>query len=329
MHHFRFVFALLLALGAAMTLQPAAAQVAVSISAPIPPPELPIYEQPAIPAPGYIWVPGYWAWGADGYYWVPATWVLPPAPGLLWTPAYWAWSGGAYVFVPGYWAPTVGFYGGINYGFGYSGVGYEGGYWQNGVFFYNRVVNNFGGVHIDNVFTRPVVGGGNNRVSFNGGRGGTTLRPTPAQQALIREGHTAMTPLQAQHERAAAGNHALWNSVNHGHPTIAATARPGEFTSPEATAAHHPPVPGHPGAPATGPHVGPHVMAPAGPRAEPMRQFQPERAPGEHPQPPHFREPGPGPNRVAPGFRPAPGPHPGPQPHPRPEPREERRPPGQ
>lgn len=28
-----------------------------------PPPELPVYEQPPIPAPGYLWTPGYWASG--------------------------------------------------------------------------------------------------------------------------------------------------------------------------------------------------------------------------------------------------------------------------
>jgi hypothetical protein len=49
---------------------------------------LPVYDQPPIPEPGYIWTPGYWAWDDDsGYYWVPGTWVLPPEPALLWTPA--------------------------------------------------------------------------------------------------------------------------------------------------------------------------------------------------------------------------------------------------
>ena len=58
------------------------------ISVDVPPPPLPIYEQPIIPGPGYLWVPGYWAWSDDfGYYWVPGTWVLAPEPGLLWTPA--------------------------------------------------------------------------------------------------------------------------------------------------------------------------------------------------------------------------------------------------
>jgi len=292
---------------------------AASISAPMPPPELPVYEQPPIPAPGYIWVPGYWAFGPDGYYWVPGIWVLPPAPGMLWTPAYWAWMDGAYVFIPGYWGPTVGFYGGIDYGFGYSGIGYDGGYWLGGLFFYNRAVNNFGDVHIDHVFARPVIDHVHNRVSFHGGQGGTTLRPTPQQEALVRARHAAMTPPQLQHERAAAGNRALWNSVNHGRPAVAATARP--FTGPEAAGAHRRPPVERPGTPPSMPHV----AAPAGPRPQPLRQFGPRPLAGEHPGAPHFQEPPPAAGRGAPEFRPMPVPHPGPQPHPRPEQREERR----
>ena len=67
------------------------ASVALGISVNFAPPELPVYVQPEIPAPGYIWTPGYWAWSPAGYYWVPGTWVLPPAVGLLWTPGYWGW----------------------------------------------------------------------------------------------------------------------------------------------------------------------------------------------------------------------------------------------
>ena len=36
-------------------------------------------------------------------------------------------GGGAFFWHEGYWGPHVGFYGGINYGFGYWGHGYEGG----------------------------------------------------------------------------------------------------------------------------------------------------------------------------------------------------------
>ena len=119
-----------------------------------PPPELPVYEQPPIPAPGYVWAPGYWGIGPVGYYWVPGTWVLPPTVGLLWTPGYWGWRDGIYVWNAGYWGPHVGFYGGVNYGFGYGGVGYEGGRWDNGVFIYNRTVNNFGNVTITHVYEK-------------------------------------------------------------------------------------------------------------------------------------------------------------------------------
>ena len=107
------------------------AQVGISISVNAPPPALPVYDQPPIPDDGYLWTPGYWAWSDDiqDYYWVPGTWVLAPQPGYLWTPGYWGGEGEVFVWHPGYWGPQVGFYGGINYGYGYGGRGYEGGYW--------------------------------------------------------------------------------------------------------------------------------------------------------------------------------------------------------
>ena len=139
------------------------------------PPALPVYEQPLCPGEGYIWTPGYWAWSDDegDYYWVPGTWVSAPEAGYLWTPPYWAWHEGRYVFYDGYWGPHVGFYGGINYGFGYSGEGFEGGRWDNGRFFYNRSVTNVNVTTIHNVYNTTVV---NNRttinlVSYNGGEG--------------------------------------------------------------------------------------------------------------------------------------------------------------
>src|SRR5258707_8356727 len=97
------------------------------VSITIAPPALLVYEQPFCPADGYIWVPGYWAYGDDGYYWVPGVWVEPPRMGVLWTPGYYGFEGAAYTWHEGYWGPHVGFYGGINYGFGYGGVGFIGG----------------------------------------------------------------------------------------------------------------------------------------------------------------------------------------------------------
>jgi WXXGXW repeat (2 copies) len=198
----------------------------------IAPPELPIYEQPAIPATGYIWAPGYWAFDPDnGYYWVPGTWVQPPDVGLLWTPGYWGWRDGLYVWNDGYWGQQVGFYGGVDYGYGYGGAGYEGGYWDHGVFAYNRTVNNFGGVAIVNVYERPIiVNPEGRRVSFNGGNGGTTAQPTAQDRAAAHERHVAATPMQTEHQHMASTNKALFVSQNHGQPLVAATAKAGQFS---------------------------------------------------------------------------------------------------
>ena len=54
-----------------------AANAGVFISVGIAPPPIPVYEQPLAPGYGYIWTPGYWAWGDGGYYWVDGAWVYP------------------------------------------------------------------------------------------------------------------------------------------------------------------------------------------------------------------------------------------------------------
>ncbi len=206
-------------------------EVSIGVSVSIGPPPLPVYVQPACPGPRFIWTPGYWAWAAPGYYyWVPGTWILAPQPGLLWTPGYWGWSAGSYLWYPGYWGPRVGYYGGINYGFGYTGFGYVGGYWHRGIFFYNRSVNNVNVTVIRNTYYRTVVRNVTvNRVSYNGGPGGIALHPNRWQEAYAHERHFGPTRSQELHERTARGIRALRASVNHGRPMIAATERPGVF----------------------------------------------------------------------------------------------------
>ena len=215
------------------------AQVSIGISINIEPPPLPVYDQPIIPGPGYLWTPGYWAWNGDidDYYWVPGTWVQPPEPGVLWTPGYWAWNDGAYVFNDGYWGPEIGFYGGVNYGFGYGGVGYEGGYWNNGAFFYNRTVNNISSVSVTNVYSKTVVVNNTSKASFNGGAGGTTVKPTPQQLALAKERHIPPTQEQTRHVQTAAKDPSLSLTKNQGHPAVAATAHPAQLTGPGVIAA--------------------------------------------------------------------------------------------
>jgi hypothetical protein len=215
------------------------AQVSVGVAVHIGPPALPVYEQPICPGAGYLWTPGYWAYGPDGYYWVPGTWVMAPEVGLLWTPGYWGWGGGGYLWHAGYWGPHVGFYGGINYGFGYGGVGFVGGRWEHGVFAYNTAVMHVNTTVIHNTYVdRTVVRNVTvNRVSFNGGRGGINARPSEREREFEHEHHFAPTSMQTQHEHSASSNHELRASENHGRPAIAATARPGEFKGREVVAA--------------------------------------------------------------------------------------------
>ncbi|HXJ03890.1 MAG TPA: hypothetical protein VNH65_02260 [Candidatus Acidoferrum sp.] len=221
-----FLFALLLlAISAASS-----AQISIGLSIRIAPPELPVYEQPISPGDDYIWTPGYWAYGDDDYYWVPGTWVMAPEVGYLWTPGYWGEDGDDYVFHQGYWGTQVGFYGGIDYGYGYFGRGYDGGRWENGHFFYNQSVSHIDVSRNRNAYnTRVEDNSSGNRVSFNGGRGGRNDRPTSQEEAAGRERHVAPVAAQTQHVEAARGNPELRSSANHGKPPIAATSRPGGF----------------------------------------------------------------------------------------------------
>ncbi len=263
------------------------AQVGISIT--IGPPALPVYAQPLCPGEGYIWTPGYWAYDYNygDYYWVPGTWVLAPAVGLLWTPPWWGWGGNAFIFYPGYWGPQVGFYGGIYYGFGYFGHGYEGGRWNNGQFFYNRAVNNINVNNIHNVYNVRVNETTVNRVSYNGGNGGITARPTAAEEAASRERHVPPVAAQTQHAQAASANQQLRASVNHGKPPIAATPNPGAFSGAGVVRAKAAGAPYRP--PANRAAAGPNANEPAA-RPANASAAHPENNVPQPPTPIHARD---------------------------------------
>ncbi len=195
----------------------------VFVSVNIAPPALPVYVQPACPGDGYLWTPGYWAYGAAGYYWVPGVWVTPPRPGVLWTPGYWGFAGGAYGWHAGYWGPHVGFYGGVNYGFGFSGVGFTGGLWAGNVFRYNTAVTNVNRTVVRNVYVnRTVVNNVTvNRTSFNG-PGGVNAQPTMQERAAMSQQHFQPTANQLSHQQAAAVDRNQLASINHGRPATPA-----------------------------------------------------------------------------------------------------------
>ncbi len=204
------------------------AQISMGVSIRVGPPALPVYVQPPCPVEGYLWTPGYWAYGGAGYYWVPGVWVAPPRVGVLWTPGYWGWREGVYVFHAGYWGPHIGFYGGVNYGFGYGGVGFVGGEWRGGRFAYNTAVVNVNTTVIHNTYVNKTVIVNNttvNRISFNGGPGGIAARPTAGEMAASRETHIPPTTSQVSHQHLASTNRSNFASENHGKPATAAMSR--------------------------------------------------------------------------------------------------------
>jgi hypothetical protein len=214
---------------------PLTARSQISVSVRIGPPPLPVYVQPRLPGAGYIWTPGYWGWSEpdQDYYWVPGTWVRPPRVGVLWTPGYWGFEGGQYRWRLGYWGPRVGFYGGVNYGFGYGGSGYQGGRWNGRVFNYNTTVNNVDRTVVRNVYTVKVVNNVNvTRVSYNGGPNGVKAEPTAVQRREQQVKHLEPTSTQVEHEVKALKTPTQKASVNRGAPQVAATDKAADFTSP-------------------------------------------------------------------------------------------------
>jgi hypothetical protein len=199
-----------------------------TVTAPQPPPALPDYDQPPCPGDGYIWTPGYWGYASSGYYWVPGAWVRAPYENALWTPGYWGFNAGRYAYYPGHWGTHIGFYGGINYGFGYIGTGYEGGYWNAGHFTYNRAYTNVNTTVVHNVYNYHVVNRTVNvtHVSFNGGAGGVHVRPAPPEIAARREPVASRMTTQIQHEQTARADHGQFVAQNHGRPANLAAAHP-------------------------------------------------------------------------------------------------------
>lgn len=247
MHMTRSIRTLLFA--AAVLTMSVAASAQVRITVGFGPPAIPVYEQPICPGDGYLWNPGYWGWDGDDadYYWIPGTWVEAPEVGFLWTPPWWGWDGGVFLFHDGFWGPHVGFYGGINYGFGYFGDGFVGGRWDGGHFFYNRDVMNINVTNIHNVYNEHVDIRNTSHVSFNGGEGGITARATASEEAAGRDRHIGPVAAQTQQMQEARSNRDLRASVNQGRPSVAATARAGDFhagavPAKEAGAPYHAPA---------------------------------------------------------------------------------------
>lgn len=209
------------------------AQLLVSINVGFAPPMLPVYEQPICPQPNLMWTPGYWAYDQNlgDYFWVPGAWVPAPYEGAMWTPPYWGWDGGMYGFHDGYWGDSVGYYGGVNYGFGFGGIGFAGGEWRGHDFAYNTAV-----VHVDerivhvtyvdeNVVRVGIVSNPNH-IAYNGGPSGIQHTATAGEQTASRETHVAPTTVQTQHAATAEGDKGSFSKTNGGRPANVVAAKP-------------------------------------------------------------------------------------------------------
>src|SRR5215472_15007578 len=209
------------------------ARAGVFISVGFAPPVLPVYVQPPCPEPNLMWAPGYWAYDYDagGYYWVPGAWVPAPYEGALWTPPYWGWSDNVYMFHPGYWGTEVGYYGGVNYGFGYMGIGFVGGRWDHDRFAYNTAVVHVNETVIHNTYINNTVVQqntivNNNHVAYSGGPNGVRHEPTADERRVMSAPHQQPTQYQQQHVQTARSDRGNFFNANHGHPQQAAVARP-------------------------------------------------------------------------------------------------------
>ena len=322
---------LLLAL--VIMLIPVSSHAGVSFSVEFAPPPLPVYEQPPCPEPGLMWTPGYWAYDPDeaSYYWVPGAWVPAPRPGLLWTPGYWGWSGGRFFFHEGYWGRHVGYYGGVNYGFGYGGIGFAGGEWRGNRFHYNTSV-----VHVDRRYIHETFedrgrvergfSARDSHVAFSGGPGGIHHDPRPEERFAEHEQHMDRSPFQHSHEQTARSDRNSFVRNNGGHPSHLFADRPLGMEN------HNMPSEDR-NRSAHDNWIAPTRMQPA-PQNHPANmgggnpQFNshPDRmsgsAPQNHPAPQYRPEPQ---NHPAQQFQPAPQPHPdrmtgpAPQSHPAPQ----------
>ena len=325
---------------------PATSRASVFISVGFAPPVLPVYEQPFCPEPDLMWMPGYWAYGDDGYYWVPGAWVPAPYAGALWTPGYWGWGNGLYLWHEGYWGDHIGFYGGVNYGFGYMGIGFAGGEWRGGHFAYNTAVVRVNTTIIHNTYINQTIVHNttivNDRhVAYNGGPGGIQHQSTPEEARAMHESHIAPTRFQQQHVVSAMHDKLSYAKANGGHPHVLAAPKPlAAEVHPAPTP--HPATPGRsePGShvpapishapPAQHPVAEPRTPQPTHPLSDPNKAAIPQHNPQpQHlpsPQPQHTAPPpqhtAPPPQHVTPESHPEPhNPPPPPQHHPEPKPK--------
>jgi WXXGXW repeat (2 copies) len=67
-----------------------------------PPPQVEVVG--VAPAPGYVWIGGYWNWVGGRHVWVSGRWDAPPRGYHTWVAHRWVPYRGGYRLAPGHWA---------------------------------------------------------------------------------------------------------------------------------------------------------------------------------------------------------------------------------
>ncbi len=66
-----------------------------------PPPQVEVVG--VAPAPGMVWIGGYWNWVGGRHVWVGGRWEAPPPGYHAWVPHHWVAYRGGWRLAPGHW----------------------------------------------------------------------------------------------------------------------------------------------------------------------------------------------------------------------------------
>jgi len=86
--------------GCVVTARPAVVYEGPVVRLAPPPPQVEVVG--VAPAPGYVWMGGYWGWEGGRHVWVGGHWA-PGRPGWHWVPHHWVATGGGWRMAPGHW----------------------------------------------------------------------------------------------------------------------------------------------------------------------------------------------------------------------------------
>jgi hypothetical protein len=75
----------------------------VEVNGPPPPPPESDVTIGVAPAPGFVWIGGFWGWGPHGWVWTHGYWGRPPHRGMRWYGPHYEFRGGRHVWVRGGW----------------------------------------------------------------------------------------------------------------------------------------------------------------------------------------------------------------------------------